>query len=359
MGHKTSSQTFYWPPDSGGYVRVRGTITRQWDTQSPPYKSTMGYGYQKDMVLNFTSTRPLYAGGYPDGIGFVTPNETNARNRNYAKMVDKLGNASQWANNLLEARESIDSVVGRAGQLLSFARNLRKGNFSGAAKALGQPKPSTKQMRSLDKAKSFGDQFLEFHFGWVPMVQDIGSALDTLNKTDFGSRTLRSSGRITSRSHDRYEGGAPQYYRIVDSTATTTVKSTITTRVTNPNAFLASQLGFVNPLSVAWEAVPYSFVVDWFSNVGQVLASSTDFVGVEISNPCTVVATIASSSQIISGQYDGDDGHTHDYSSSQNDIYVRIARSPRFDGPTLEVKPFKGMSVTRGATAIALLLQHL
>jgi hypothetical protein len=38
-------------------------------------------------------------------------------------------------------------------------------------------------------------------------------------------------------------------------------------------------MGVVNPLSIAWEVIPFSFVVDWFIPVGQVLEACTATMG--------------------------------------------------------------------------------
>jgi hypothetical protein len=42
-----------------------------------------------------------------------------------------------------------------------------------------------------------------------------------------------------------------------------------------------SQLGMANPLSLAWELLPYSFVVDWFLPIGQFLSSLDYALGLE------------------------------------------------------------------------------
>jgi hypothetical protein len=54
-------------------------------------------------------------------------------------------------------------------------------------------------------------------------------------------------------------------------------------RISNPNAFLAQRLGLTNLPSVLWELVPWSFVVDWWVNVGGFIASLDDLLGVTVS----------------------------------------------------------------------------
>jgi hypothetical protein len=50
------------------------------------------------------------------------------------------------------------------------------------------------------------------------------------------------------------------------------------------NAFISNldTAGVINPLSIAWELSPYSFVVDWFIPVGNVLSALSDTIGLEL-----------------------------------------------------------------------------
>lgn len=362
----------YWPPNHFGYVGQKSIVQKWWEVQKPPFKKTLPFNYVKQGYISYSSTLPEYSpsgeylggGNYPGGNGdAVFMDATTTTNKMYSKTVAQLGDPSQWANNLIEAKESIGMVVNRAGQLISFARNLRKGNFSGAAKALGQPTPSKKQLTKLQKAKSFGDQFLEFHFGWIPAVQDIGASINTLQKADFGVCKIRSTSSGNQDTFYRQDNGGPGHFTIFRNHASVRCRSVLLTRVSNPNAFLANQMGFVNPLSVAWEAVPYSFAVDWFANVGQCLSAMTDFVGVSIIDACTIILHEANATLSHSSTYSYHDASGNFITSGWNDSAVskgiNLSRSASFNGPTLQIKPFKGFSAVRGATAISLLLQHL
>jgi hypothetical protein len=43
----------------------------------------------------------------------------------------------------------------------------------------------------------------------------------------------------------------------------------------NTGSYLLESAGLVNPLSIAWELLPWSFVVDWFIPVGNTLEAMT------------------------------------------------------------------------------------
>jgi hypothetical protein len=345
----------YFPDGSG-----KSVFTRNWQGQKKPYKAPLPFSYD-----NHEGAGTVYA--YNNGVDVAYPNiyvivegmefSSQARNRSYDQLSNSIGSPSQWANNLLEANESIAMVVGRAKQLGSFAQKLRKGDLAGAAKALGSPQPGGKGGLK-GKAKSFGDQFLEYHFGWEPLFKDIHDACETLSKPHFGTRIIKGSGSDTHRSSTR-EAGKPGGYDYLKTTATNStfhMRQVGIIRVSNPNAFLASQLGLVNPLSIAWEAVPFSFVADWFGNIGQCLSAMTDFVGLEVISGYTTLS--------VETQYREQTIYLHPNpniggSGQWGGKHFYVERAPGFSLPTLALKPFKGLSTTRGATAISLLLQTL
>jgi hypothetical protein len=60
-------------------------------------------------------------------------------------------------------------------------------------------------------------------------------------------------------------------------------------KLSNPNLALASALGLANPVAIAWELIPFSFVVDRFVDVGSYLNSYSETFGWEISPGCRTV----------------------------------------------------------------------
>jgi hypothetical protein len=120
----------------------------------------------------------------------------------------------------------------------------------------------------------------------------------------------------------------------------------------------AAQTGFTNPINLAWEILPYSFVLDWFLPIGPYLetlsaydglvfldGSKTEFmkqyvtVGVNLMNvPVTPVG----------------------YKLNESAYYTRDAvvhsRSKLTSFPRLRLPSFKnGVSVTHAANALALM----
>jgi hypothetical protein len=361
--HYESYQTDFYD----GTKYLAATMDRRWNTQPKPYKAPLDFEMYKWYVANYQTNNPYGFNFYPnqydcfvDGSATGAYEAKQANNKAYGSLVDQLGNQSQWANNLIEAHDSISMIEQRGLQLARAVSNLRKGNIGAAISGLGHP--DSKKLRSkLAKAKSVGDQWLELHFGWVPAIDDISNGLNTLSKSDFGLKRVISRSYAYYEAFNEHEFGYDGDVRVFSKSHNKVkygCRLQTNVRISNPNAFLANQFGVANPLSVAWEAVPYSFVVDWFSNVGQCLNAMTDFMGLDMQQSMTTrtqQASLDSYSQ-AAGHPPDSPGVVFHNSTTVGFICTRAHGLPL---PVLSLKPFKGMSVARGATAIALLLQKL
>jgi len=317
------------------------------------FNRTDGYSFVYDNGHDYVLAPLGFSVGGPSRD--LIPDCVNAA---YGRLQAQFGDTSQWANNLLEARQGIGMIETRALQLAKAARQLRRLDFGGVAKTLvglgGNVRKGFKP-----KAKAFGDQWLEYHFGWEPAVQDIHNACQTMSKADFGERRLGSSHSMRDvLPVQRVDGGsvANPYVSVMSQTNSFQVKMGCSVRISNPNAYLANQFGLINPFSIAWEAVPFSFVADWFGNVGQCLSACTDQVGLELLHAYTTSSTETTVGYFASYSHPNPNiGGSGNYRAKS----FKVQRFPGIAAPTLRLKPFKGFSLTRGVTAISLLLQQL
>lgn len=119
-------------------------------------------------------------------------------------------------------------------------------------------------------------------------------------------------------------------------------------QISNPNLYRANQLGIVNPLSVAWELTPWSFLVDWFVNVGDCIGAMSDLFGVQLVDPYTTRYRVA-----VSHEEDKWNEKNCEYSS------IGVSRELGISGPSLIIRPFKLWGWKRLATAVSLFIQQL
>lgn len=62
------------------------------------------------------------------------------------------------------------------------------------------------------------------------------------------------------------------------------VKYDLSFKVIDPNLRTLQELGLLNPLEVAWEKVPFSFLVDWIINLNEIAQSATAGAGIQFND---------------------------------------------------------------------------
>lgn len=315
------------------YVNPLPTISMSWTAYSVGSTSTqMPSGGFQAILMNY----------YDD----VT---SRALNRALRGLNGKFSNLSNIALTLLERKQSIAMIAKRSSQLLKAARQIRKFDFRGAAKTFGITLP-----KRVSRKRQFADNWLEYHFGWSPLIGDIGGAVKVLQGQP-PSEYVRATGTYSgsSRSWNQFVD-YPTPSRAFEHTFSAT--ATVGCRIVqvNPDLALANALGFTDPATLAWESVPFSFVVDWFANVSDFLSQMSAMIGYTVDRAYNKIFFAASGTETQFA-----------WSSSGKSSFTDIGRGWRFEravgipSVSLELKPFNGFSPTRGLTAISLLLQFL
>lgn len=145
--------------------------------------------------------------------------------------------------------------------------------------------------------KTVTDGFLNWNFGWLPLIQDIKAMLSLVSNVRKRLEHLKRVNRRTitvshSRTYvitdDDSPIGAPEAspheypLPLVSKTRYHEVKVSQHMSVSydldlyGADAFLqamCSALGLMNPAKIVWNAIPFSFVLDWFIHLGSFLDS--------------------------------------------------------------------------------------
>jgi hypothetical protein len=144
--------------------------------------------------------------------------------------------------------------------------------------------------RIAEKSETVGDAWLAYRYGWTPLLGDIYGACEQLAQLDAGSYhryRIKAQARVKAETSD----GISSLANYV--TGSNTIKAKVTgVRKTESQArvvlyanrsaehYIALRdVGVGDPLSTAWELLPYSFVVDWFLGVGDFLEAVTALQG--------------------------------------------------------------------------------
>jgi len=184
------------------------------------------------------------------------------------EVMDRKFNFAQF---VAERKQTVDLITDSALRLGKAARSLRKGDLYGMRKALGYSGGKIKRL-----SNSVSNDWLAFQYGWKPLLSDIKGAAEHLAQNHLGRplvlRVSKSAkgvvkGFTVSEQSDRQPGTTWWTQGETQSR----FKVYLEYEVTNDFIRQGSQLGITDPLTLAWELMPWSFVVDWFVPVGNFL----------------------------------------------------------------------------------------
>ena len=192
------------------------------------------------------------------------------------KLVKKLGNRDiDLGVALGEARETAHFVQGAMLRTWRAFHSARKGDVSGMLKALEWSKtarPSKQRLRDVPDAAS--GVWLEYSYAVRPLLADVYGALSALEKRNRVPElvTVRASEEdeinFNLQALQQIPGHPSGWSEEMNAKGRMHTSGKITFTVANPFLYTLSQVGLTNPLNVAWELVPFSFVVDWFIPIG-------------------------------------------------------------------------------------------
>jgi hypothetical protein len=287
-----------------------------------------------------------------------------ALNRARSKFITSMkeNRQSSIGASLGEFDKTLRMIGDRAKQLLSFTRRLKRGNFRGAAAALGIVKPPF-QGGWRPRAKEFGGAFLEYHFGWTPLLGDIHDGMRLISSPLPSDGRARGKGRAfaeqgLTKTYD--SGGSLPTRKYLSGTFVSFCEIRGDTELVNPNLDLLESLGIANPVSVAWELVPFSFLVDHVVGIGDFLSSFSDELGWRCFN---IGVSQLSSCRDGTAKIDNAIGGAFPYGTAYKTVVaVSMTRTLSVALPPHSLaftNPFTGLSAPRASTYVALLLQLL
>lgn len=146
-----------------------------------------------------------------------------------------------------------------------------------------------KRKRSVRTEREFLDAWMEYRYGWRILMYDIESISESFDRLKNGFNRTRWTAHDErfSRSSSSYVKGNASYVHgagEVDS-LTYMMRASITAGLEHRRSMRAGvgvemamdDILTIDPLTTAWEVIPFSFVADWFVNLGDLIASYSPF----------------------------------------------------------------------------------
>jgi len=191
-----------------------------------------------------------------------------------------------------ERKQTVGLIVNSVGRIVEVARAIKKADFKAFTQAVSLDVMTRHGKPISDVASSFArvtrtapekrlaNHWLEYTFGWTPFVQDI-----------YGSAELLASHALGELYHERAFASAKGrksrlvyqdiYGQFKLMNEEIKVRKVVNYRLDSYARAALSSTGMNNPALLAWELLPYSFVVDWFLPVSNYLKKLYVYDGFE------------------------------------------------------------------------------
>lgn len=181
-----------------------------------------------------------------------------------------------------EGRQTVRMIADTARTLGKAYRNFRRGRFRQAARDLGIQKPTG----------TAANHWLAYNYGWMPLLYDAKGLVElAAQQVGLGGRPRRI--KVTGKAYSVKRGsfttvGQGALYvggnTIHKYESRGTAKAGLLLEIEHTEAALAAQtgLGVTDPLLTAWELTPFSFVFDWFIDVGGWLEMCSSLQGMKV-----------------------------------------------------------------------------
>lgn len=260
-------------PNGLSYARWRHSYQSMYGYPNPVYNglnSAYSTPLPKDAPINET-----YVRAYHNEVITITGN----------KFHDEVAGIRVNLLDLYRTRvEAANMVRKNALKLVHAYKLLKKGKFRQFCRTLGisakRPKSRQDNIPSL---------WLEYSYGWAPLLSDVFTMLDQTFEVPgaFIRKVYRKTVDYSGMNNTTFDKCS------VSGTVSCRGVATAWVSVDVPAVQAISQYGITNPIAVAWEAVPFSFVVDWFAPIGDFINSLGATAGLSFSQ-YNITSTVTS-----------------------------------------------------------------
>jgi hypothetical protein len=144
---------------------------------------------------------------------------------------------------------------------------------------------AAKKTSKREYADGISALWLEYRYAFRPLVFEMKQAVDAAHKTI--KKNSRATGRgfkfvndVSSSSYetsDQYGRSKALWNRT--SRTGTNYRAGVLYRIEDDLRSILASWGIDQPLETAWELMPFSFIIDWFFNIGDLIAMWTDNTG--------------------------------------------------------------------------------
>lgn len=226
-------------------------------------------------------TGPAQGYGIGNPANYSLAHEDNAsevRTTSRSRLISKVSRQKvNIAQNIGEYRQVHGMFHANTRRLVGAIRAVKRGDVTQLIRELrpsGDIHSRLKKLNGKSLARNPSSWWLEIQYGWLPLVGDVYDGVTNFYKRVEEGYPIKDTATATRKwdvvTSNVNGVGFVRYDRITRRRAS--CKTSVTYWVDNSRLANAQDWGIINPLLLAWELMPYSFVVDWFLPVGDWLS---------------------------------------------------------------------------------------
>lgn len=218
---------------------------------------------------------------YYDSVGYGYPSQTLPFDPSTAKIMQKI--KSQGVSLGMIAAEYRETQRMFAQQAKLFGDGIdavKRGNFRNIPKWVKRSLRIT-SVRKLNRLLDAPfDTWMMYRYGMTPLINDMFNLVSVIK----GMEELPLLRRVTEKQSVHDTKMEYRTYKVLQdriyTERKTVVRDVVHLQYSNPTLASLASLGLLNPIHLALEVIPCSFVLGWFISLGDTLASLDALAGV-------------------------------------------------------------------------------
>jgi hypothetical protein len=176
--------------------------------------------------------------------------------------------------------------IGELREAIHMIRNPAKALFETVLNYAEVSKNWRRKIGQKSWKRIASESWLESVFGWAPLISDVKSGAEAVSRVVngfipnthcFGAAEDTKQIQPATKQQRNIDEVTWYYYQMVSDTTSCKVNGAVRIEPANTlsGALDVFGIGWDQVLPTAWELLPFSFVTDYFSNVGDIIASAS------------------------------------------------------------------------------------
>jgi len=256
-------------PSGDTFIRSTAYSISDWEVgNAPAARAKFRLNNLDYDITDSGSDGQLILAGYPRAYREIP---RDAQNEAITKALNKL------ADQKVNVGENL-ATFGQTLRLFAAKTNILVAALKAARNRKEWQKYLNKSARDLGRegrVERYARLYIEYVYGLKPLVQDVYTAHQMLTEAARPTFLLSAHAKASRQSGhpSSFLSGTRADVTRTNHSADITVKASLWARIDPEYGGIraVNQLGLINPAALAWELVPWSFVVDWVLPIGPVL----------------------------------------------------------------------------------------